>query len=68
MNAMASFRLRFLGWLPDPGDSESGQGMVEYAFILILIAMVVIVTLIIVGNQTKNLWTNIGSTITQALH
>jgi pilus assembly protein Flp/PilA len=67
MNAMASFRLRFLGWLPDPGDDESGQGMVEYAFILVLIAMVVIVTLIILGNQTKNLWTNIGSGVSHAV-
>jgi Flp pilus assembly pilin Flp len=68
MNAMASFRTRLLGWLPDPGDGESGQGMVEYAFILVLIALVVIVTLIIVGNQTRNMWLNIGTAVTQALH
>ena len=42
--------------------------MVEYAFILVLIALVVIVTLIIVGNQTKNLWTNIGNSVSQAVH
>ena len=42
--------------------------MVEYAFILVLIALVVIVTLIIVGNQTKNLWTNVGNAVTQAIH
>jgi pilus assembly protein Flp/PilA len=65
---MASFRSRLLGWLPDTGDDESGQGMVEYAFILVLIALVVVVTLIIVGNQTKNLWTNIGSAVTRAIH
>jgi pilus assembly protein Flp/PilA len=68
MNTMASFRSRLLGWLPDTGDDESGQGMVEYAFILVLIALVVVVTLIIVGNQTKNLWTNIGSAVTRAIH
>jgi pilus assembly protein Flp/PilA len=67
MNTMASFRSRLLGWLPDPGDDESGQGMVEYAFILVLIALVVIVTLIIVGNQTSNMWTNIGSTVSHAV-
>ena len=42
--------------------------MVEYAFILVLIALVVIVTLIIVGNQTRNMWLNIGTAVTQALH
>ena len=42
--------------------------MVEYAFIMVLIALVVIVTLIIVGNQTRNLWTNVGGTVTQAMH
>jgi pilus assembly protein Flp/PilA len=68
MNTMASFRSRLLGWLPDTGDDESGQGMVEYAFILVLIALVVVVTLIIVGNQTKNLWTNVGNAVTQAIH
>lgn len=60
-------RSKVLGWLPDPKDDESGQGMVEYAFILVLIALVVIVTLIIVGNQTKNLWCNIGSSVTTAM-
>jgi pilus assembly protein Flp/PilA len=68
MNTMASFRSRLLSWLPETGDDESGQGLVEYAFILVLIALVVIVTLIIVGNQTKNLWTNIGSAVTRAVH
>jgi Flp pilus assembly pilin Flp len=42
--------------------------MVEYAFILVLIALVVLVTLIILGNQTRNLWTNIGTAVTQAMH
>ncbi len=33
--------------------------MVEYAFILVLIALVVIVMLIVLGNQVANMWTNI---------
>ncbi len=41
--------------------------MVEYAFILVLVAMVVIVTLIIVGNQTRNYWTNLGAGMTRAV-
>lgn len=67
MNAFASLRLRLLAWLPDGEDDESGQGMVEYAFILVLVALVVIVTLIIVGNQSRNLWTNLGAGMTRAV-
>jgi pilus assembly protein Flp/PilA len=67
MNAFVSLRSRVLAWLPDLEDDESGQGMVEYAFILILVAMVVIVTLIIVGNQTRNLWLNLGNGMTHAV-
>jgi pilus assembly protein Flp/PilA len=44
-------------------DAESGQGMVEYALILLLIAVVVIVILTIVGNQTSNVFSNIGSSL-----
>jgi Flp pilus assembly pilin Flp len=35
--------------------------MVEYAFILVLIALVVIVILIIFGNQVKNTYSNISA-------
>jgi pilus assembly protein Flp/PilA len=67
MNVLASWRLRVLAWLADPEDDESGQGMVEYAFILVLVALVVVVTLIIVGNQTRNLWLNLGNGMTHAV-
>ncbi len=40
---------------------ERGQGMVEYAFILVLVAMVVIVSVVILGKQTGNLYSNISS-------
>jgi pilus assembly protein Flp/PilA len=56
---MVSFQSKVLGWLPGPKDEESGQGMVEYAFILVLIALVVIVMLVVLGNQVANMWTNI---------
>ena len=60
MNHLASFILRQRTRLAFAGETEEdGQGMVEYAFILVLVALVVIVTLIIVGNQTKNMWLNI---------
>lgn len=38
---------------------QSGQGMVEYAFILILIALVVLVMLITTGKQVKNMYSDI---------
>lgn len=39
---------------------EGGQGMVEYALILMLMALVVIVLLSIVGRQTSNVFSNIA--------
>jgi pilus assembly protein Flp/PilA len=40
---------------------EEGQGMVEYALILVLIAIVVVVILTTVGKQVKNVFSNISS-------
>lgn len=42
-------------------DDESGQGMVEYALILVLIAIVVIVILQVVGQQVNNVFSNISN-------
>jgi pilus assembly protein Flp/PilA len=44
-------------------DNEEGQGMVEYALILILIAVVVIVVLTTVGKRVSNLFSNLSSGI-----
>jgi pilus assembly protein Flp/PilA len=43
--------------------SERGQSMVEYALILVLIAVVVIAVLIILGNQVANVFCNISGAI-----
>jgi pilus assembly protein Flp/PilA len=51
--------------LPRVEGSEEGQGMVEYALILILIAVVVIFILTVVGHQTSNLFSNISSGLGQ---
>jgi len=40
-----------------------GQGMVEYALILVLIAVVVIAVLMILGNQVKNVFSNIAGAL-----
>jgi pilus assembly protein Flp/PilA len=42
---------------------DEGQGMVEYALILVLIAVVVIAVLIVVGNQIQNVFCNISGAI-----
>ncbi len=41
--------------------NEEGQGMVEYALILVLIAIVVIVVLAVVGHQVSDVFNNINS-------
>ena len=45
--------------------SERGQGMVEYALILVLIAVVVIEVLIVLGNQVQNVFCNISGAMGQ---
>jgi pilus assembly protein Flp/PilA len=44
---------------------EAGQGLVEYALILVLIAIVVIGILTVLGNQVSEVFSEIGSTIDQ---
>lgn len=39
---------------------QAGQGYVEYALILILMAMVVLVLLSVVGHETNNVFSNIS--------
>jgi pilus assembly protein Flp/PilA len=41
--------------------AEDGQGMVEYALILVLIAIVVIVILTTLGKQVNNVFSNISN-------
>jgi Flp pilus assembly pilin Flp len=42
---------------------QSGQGMVEYALILALVALIVIVALIATGGQAINLYSDIVTTM-----
>lgn len=44
-------------------SAQSGQGMVEFALILALIALVVIVALLLTGAQVTNLYSNISATM-----
>jgi Flp pilus assembly pilin Flp len=42
---------------------QAGQGMVEYALILALVALIVIVALIATGGQLINVYSNITATM-----
>ena len=44
---------------------EKGQGLVEYALIIILVAVVVIAVLLILGPIIGNLFTKINSSLPQ---
>ena len=43
--------------------SEEGQGLVEYALILVMVAIVVIVILMLLGPAIGNIFSNIVSAI-----
>ena len=43
--------------------SEKGQGLVEYALILVLIAIVVIVAMQFLGRTTSNTFSEVASTV-----
>ena len=40
-------------------SNQSGQGMVEYALILVLVSIVVIVILLTMGQQIANVFSNV---------
>jgi Flp pilus assembly pilin Flp len=43
--------------------SEAGQGMIEYAFIVILVAIGALIALQVLGHATNNLYSNITNSI-----
>ena len=51
-----------LGW----SDSERGQALIEYALIMVLIVCVVLITLIVLGNQVRNTYCNIQGAVISA--
>lgn len=60
MYNLAALKNRLVGGLFRRLNSdEKGQGMVEYAFIIVLIALIVIVVIVVIGNQTRNMWKDI---------
>jgi pilus assembly protein Flp/PilA len=49
--------------LTEGSRRELGQGMVEFALILALVVLVVIIALLITGGQVMNLYSNITATM-----
>lgn len=45
---------------------ERGQALVEYSLIMCLIVIVVLVTLIVLGNQVRNTYCNIEGAVVSA--
>jgi pilus assembly protein Flp/PilA len=52
-------------WSRPVSAGQSGQGMVEYAVVLVLVAVVVLLILGVVGKQTNNVFSNIGHGLSQ---
>jgi Flp pilus assembly pilin Flp len=42
-------------------EHERGQGMIEYALILTLISIVLILTIQVIGHQTGTMFSNVGN-------
>lgn len=49
--------------LRDAALDQTGQGMVEYALILVLVSIVVIVILLTMGQQISNVFSNVVSAL-----
>jgi Flp pilus assembly pilin Flp len=48
-----------LGWQ----DRENGQALIEYSLIMVLVVCVILVTLIVLGNQVRNTYCNIAGAV-----
>jgi pilus assembly protein Flp/PilA len=42
---------------------QSGQGLVEYSLILVLVALIVVVMLLTTGGQMKNVYSNVTAAL-----
>jgi Flp pilus assembly pilin Flp len=63
MVTLLAARIRMLmGWR----ESENGQALVEYSLIMCLVVIVVLITLIVLGNQVKNTYCNIQGAVISA--
>jgi Flp pilus assembly pilin Flp len=54
---------RILAGLADPQLPDRGQGLAEYALILVLIAVVAVLSLIVLGGQLSKMLSNVGHSV-----
>ncbi|MDQ6885378.1 MAG: Flp family type IVb pilin [Candidatus Dormibacteraeota bacterium] len=60
---MAAAKIRTLfGWT----ENENGQALVEYSLIMCLVVIVILVTLIVLGNTVRNTYCNIQGAVVSA--
>jgi len=50
-------------WIVDTAEVEEGQGLVEYALIIGLVAVLCVAALIVMGGQTSTLLSSLGNTL-----
>lgn len=51
---------KLMNWLK---NEESGQGMVEYGLIIVVVALIAVVGMKLLGGNLQNLFTNIGEKV-----
>ena len=62
MITILAARIRgLMGW-----QGERGQALVEYSLIMCLVVIVILVTLIVLGNQVRNTYCNIQGAVVGA--
>jgi Flp pilus assembly pilin Flp len=50
---------------PESSEPQAGQGMVEYALIVVLVAIGALIALQVLGHATNNLYSNIQTSFPQ---
>ena len=65
MKMNGTFRGRWI-FLPVKRRTRRGQTLVEYGLILVVVSIIAIGVLIMLGNQTKRLYSSINSQIERA--
>jgi Flp pilus assembly pilin Flp len=63
MNRLASYSVSLRARMYLIGEGEAGQGLVEYALIISLVVVISIVVVILIGNQSKNMWVDIQQAV-----
>ena len=54
---------QFMLWLRSLGVSEEGQGLVEYALIIVLVSIAVILLLTALGGELNNVFAEIAAAL-----